>query len=518
MNKKILAVSALSAAMLLGGSALADGISVLVDGKAVEFDQPPVIENDRTLVPMRAIFEALGAEVEWDDATKSVTSKKGEKSVKLSINSDIMVTDAGEKKLDMPAKIINDRTMIPVRAVSEAMDCLVDWDGATQTVIITGSSATAAPEATATPEASAEPTSTPEATATPVPYASPVPASIIDGVNFFSAENLVPKKALDAVKNTESDNANTYLTDYIPVNENKSYFGGYFDPNALTFKGGICVNYAFYDADKKFISGANADMIRPVKAPEYASYLRFTIKLKPDGLRAVRYVCLMQTETAPTEFTKSAYFAKDAKTDYYADKKILLIGDNQVINGGEWVEGMEAELNPHILQTKTNGWYRFISDDSGSSLTGSKLINSLPAEADIVVVFSGQFDWQVNYSLGNDNLQSGGIYDFASMAKAKWKNAKIYFVTMPAYKYWTDGFTVGGLYNTRGMNSADYGESMKAAAQKYDLSVIDLSQLWSYDEIPVYLKESAMSYLYPNSEGAKLIADKINEALLNDAK
>ena len=114
-----------------------EDIRVIVNGDEVVFpDQKPAIVNDRTLVPLRAIFEALKAEVEWDDETKTVTSKKGDISVSLAIDSDRLYQNGQEKILDVPAQIMNGRTMVPVRAISEAFQCQVGWDQNTRTVTV----------------------------------------------------------------------------------------------------------------------------------------------------------------------------------------------------------------------------------------------------------------------------------------------------------------------------------------------------------------------------------------------
>lgn len=137
MNKKI--VSALCAASMtaaFAATASADDITVLLNGNAIEFDVAPIIENDRTLVPLRAIFEALGAEVEWDGTTQTVISAKGDDTCVFQIGNDKMFVNGETKTLDVAAKIVDDRTLIPLRAVSEAYNCTVDWDGATRTVTI----------------------------------------------------------------------------------------------------------------------------------------------------------------------------------------------------------------------------------------------------------------------------------------------------------------------------------------------------------------------------------------------
>lgn len=111
-------------------------ICVSVGGKLVPFDQPPVLENGRTLVPLRAIFEALGASVEWDAMTQTVKSVKDNTQISLQIGSSSMYVNGTAKTLDVPAKIINSRTLVPVRAVSEAYGASVEWDQYSQTVII----------------------------------------------------------------------------------------------------------------------------------------------------------------------------------------------------------------------------------------------------------------------------------------------------------------------------------------------------------------------------------------------
>ena len=111
---------------------------MLVNGKNVYFDQLPILDNGRTLVPLRAIFEALGANVNWDGTTQTVTASKGGTNISLQIGSNQLYVNGSAKTLDVPAKLINSRTLVPVRAISEAFGCKVDWDGNSQTVIITG--------------------------------------------------------------------------------------------------------------------------------------------------------------------------------------------------------------------------------------------------------------------------------------------------------------------------------------------------------------------------------------------
>ncbi len=112
-------------------------IAVKLDGKWMTFDVDPILLNDRTMVPMRAIFEALGATVSWDDPTQTATGEKDGKKVSVTIDSKIASIDGAEKEIDQPPVLKDDRTLVPLRFVSEAFGAEVGWDDATQTVTIT---------------------------------------------------------------------------------------------------------------------------------------------------------------------------------------------------------------------------------------------------------------------------------------------------------------------------------------------------------------------------------------------
>ena len=114
----------------------ADEIKIIINDKPVTFDQMPVIVDGRTLVPLRGISETLGAEVLYTAATKRVTVTRDGVVVKLKIGSAEAYIDREEKTLDVPATVISDRTMVPVRFISEAYGSKVEWDGNTKTVII----------------------------------------------------------------------------------------------------------------------------------------------------------------------------------------------------------------------------------------------------------------------------------------------------------------------------------------------------------------------------------------------
>ena len=115
----------------------AQKITVKVNGEEVQFDQSPILYRDRTMVPMRAIFEKLGAAVSWDGALQTASGVKGGSNVSVVIgNSNIFKNDK-IISFDVPSFVLNGRTLVPVRAVAESFDCKVDWDGKANTVIIT---------------------------------------------------------------------------------------------------------------------------------------------------------------------------------------------------------------------------------------------------------------------------------------------------------------------------------------------------------------------------------------------
>nr|WP_239565154.1 copper amine oxidase N-terminal domain-containing protein [Brevibacillus fulvus] len=113
-------------------------IVVFINGQLQTFSKPPIEINGRTLVPLRAIFEALGAKVDWDEATQTVTATKDNNTIKLTIGSKIAYKNGEKIYLDVPAQLLNgDTTMVPIRFVSEALGAKVGWDAYTQSVLIT---------------------------------------------------------------------------------------------------------------------------------------------------------------------------------------------------------------------------------------------------------------------------------------------------------------------------------------------------------------------------------------------
>lgn len=113
---------------IAASSASADSdIKVRLDGNYINFDVSPVITEDRAMVSLRAVFEALGADVEWDEETSTINSSKEDVDVSLTIGNDNMYVNGKEIKIDAVPYIENDRTLVPLRAIAEAYNVNVEW-------------------------------------------------------------------------------------------------------------------------------------------------------------------------------------------------------------------------------------------------------------------------------------------------------------------------------------------------------------------------------------------------------
>ncbi|MCD8048276.1 MAG: copper amine oxidase N-terminal domain-containing protein [Clostridia bacterium] len=130
----------IAAAMLLCCFPIQAGaVNVILNSSFLKFpDQEPVIENGVTLVPIRPIAEALGLDVAWNESARLVTLSKDDFYIKLTIDSKTAETSSGTKELAEAPKIINSRTMVPLRFIAETMGLTVLWNDEYQRVIING--------------------------------------------------------------------------------------------------------------------------------------------------------------------------------------------------------------------------------------------------------------------------------------------------------------------------------------------------------------------------------------------
>ncbi len=110
--------------------------SVVFNGVKMSFDQSPINREGRILVPMRAIFEAYGADVKWDEDNMAVTATKGNTKIELKIDKKRAYINDEKISLDVAPALVGGRTMVPIRVISEALYADIMWDESTYTVII----------------------------------------------------------------------------------------------------------------------------------------------------------------------------------------------------------------------------------------------------------------------------------------------------------------------------------------------------------------------------------------------
>ena len=134
---KVLSTLILTTLLSTGVSASNQDIKITIDGTKLNTTIPSKVVNNRTLVPMRPIFEAMGAKVDWDGSTKTVVGTKDNNEIELQIGSSKATINGKEVSLDSPAVIINSNTLVPVRFIAESLGSNVVWDDKTRTVIIT---------------------------------------------------------------------------------------------------------------------------------------------------------------------------------------------------------------------------------------------------------------------------------------------------------------------------------------------------------------------------------------------
>ncbi len=111
-------------------------VGVLLNGKRLSFTKQPKIVDGRTIVPLRTIFEAMEAKVDWDDATQSITVSRGSDVISFQIGNNVMTRNGQTITLDVPPQLLVDTTFVPVRAISEAFSYNVQWDEVNYDVII----------------------------------------------------------------------------------------------------------------------------------------------------------------------------------------------------------------------------------------------------------------------------------------------------------------------------------------------------------------------------------------------
>ena len=146
MKKVIITVLTIITTLLVCTTTFASNVYVQLNGELIDFTDAngnrvdAQIVNSRTMVPLRKIFELLGANVEWDNNTRTAFAVKGNTSIKLQIDNPVaeVVENGVNRRIQLDSKpiLINDRTMVPLRFISESLGKQVAWDKVEQTAII----------------------------------------------------------------------------------------------------------------------------------------------------------------------------------------------------------------------------------------------------------------------------------------------------------------------------------------------------------------------------------------------
>lgn len=137
MTKKLLSLVLIMCIFIPNVYSYPNTVNVMVNGRALITDTPSEVVNNRTMVPFRALFEALGAnQITWDEPTQTVTGSDGTTTIKLVIGSYDIEVNGKIETMDTPVMVINSRTMIPLSMVSRSLGATVTWNADTYTAMV----------------------------------------------------------------------------------------------------------------------------------------------------------------------------------------------------------------------------------------------------------------------------------------------------------------------------------------------------------------------------------------------
>lgn len=128
-----------TADFISGEAEFTSGIKIVINNEYLKESQKATIQKGTTMVPMRAIFESLGADVKWNQATKTITATKGNDKLVLKIGAKYLTINGNKIPFDVPAKVVDNSTLVPLRVVSESFDGVVSYGktGKATTISIT---------------------------------------------------------------------------------------------------------------------------------------------------------------------------------------------------------------------------------------------------------------------------------------------------------------------------------------------------------------------------------------------
>lgn len=136
MKNRFKVVAILLVILMMSSGAFAEPVKVMVENNYLELSIDPLIEDGRTLVPLRAIFEAMGLSVRWQESTKTITASHDDQIIILQLNNKIASVNGKKVELDVAARAINGNTLVPVRFIAESLGAEVGWDQESKTVLV----------------------------------------------------------------------------------------------------------------------------------------------------------------------------------------------------------------------------------------------------------------------------------------------------------------------------------------------------------------------------------------------
>ena len=132
-------LAAVAAALAFPVAGLTQSVTVIVNGQTMSFDQPPIVRNGRVFVPLRGIFEQLGASVVY--ANGQINATGNGRTISLTIGSTQATVGGQSQILDVAPFVVGSRTLVPLRFIAQSLGAAVDWNDSTSTVTITGARA-----------------------------------------------------------------------------------------------------------------------------------------------------------------------------------------------------------------------------------------------------------------------------------------------------------------------------------------------------------------------------------------
>ena len=206
-------------------------------------------------------------------------------------------------------------------------------------------------------------------------------------------------------------------------------------------------------------------------------------------------------------------------TAAFADKSICLFGDDTVGKSKVWAEQVKLSLAPQSFVSVNAGRRRMVLA-TGKDIAAEDLLAKVPQDCDYILVMAGLAEWILNldgYSTsGSQNSLEEGLDNVYFNLHRRAPKAEIIFVTQPYMTARADSLDAYGIYNGKGLSPLEMCEVTKYMAGNLNIPVIDLYNEcgWGADNYKDYMLESGGSYIYPNEEGSKVIAEIVTKRLM----